>query len=234
MPISPFDGSDAPSRSDGSSPTCDRAALGPSDRHRGRLLKFVSAVGRYASGRQHRGDSPLRSDSERPAAEAPLVESALESAGLGQLGRTSSAGLGGDGSGAGLEHWDSRDVATLIVFLVGTFLISVGHLGRNPSPWPEVVGMGAIVIAQYAQLLRPHSERSVRFRNAAIIVLLLAALRVSAPDSVVVFCIRLALLLASAQAVFLCSRRAHRAPRTRQDGHAPVPPDGPPGRPAVG
>ena len=203
MPISPFDGSDAPSRSDGSSPTCDRAALGPSDRHRGRLLRFASAVGRYASGRQHQVDSPLRSDSERPPAEAPRDGSALENAGLGELGRTSSAGPGGDGSGAAPQHWESRDVATLIVFLVGVFLVPMGHLGRNPSPWPELVGMGAIVIAQYAQLFRPHSERSVRFRNAAIIVLIFAVLRVSARDSLLVFCIRLVLLLASAQAVFL-------------------------------
>jgi hypothetical protein len=234
MPISPFEGSDAPSRSDGSTPTCDRAVLGPSDRHRGRLLRFASAVGRYATRRQRQVDSPLRSESERPAAEAPADESALENARLGQLRRASSAGPGGEGSGAGLEHWESGEVVTLMVFLVGTFLISMGHLVRNPSSWPELVGMGAIVIAQYAQLFRPPSERSVRFRNAGIIVLLIAVLRMSTRDSLVVFCIRLALLLASAQAVFLCSRRAHRAPRTRQDGHAPVPPGGPSGNPAVG
>jgi hypothetical protein len=229
MPISPFDGSDAPSRSDGSSQTCDRAALGPSDRHRGRLLKFVSAVGRYASGRQHQGDSPLRSDSERR-----LDKSPLENAGLGPLDRTSSAVPGGSGSGAGPEHWESLDVVTLMVFLVGTLLFATGHLGRNPSPWPEFVGMGAIVAAQYAQLLRPHSERSVRFRNAGMIVLLFAVLRVFARDSLLVFCIRLVLLLASAQAVFLSHRQARRAPPTCQDRHAPVPPAGPPGKPAVG
>jgi hypothetical protein len=123
---------------------------------------------------------------------------------------------------------------TLIVFLVGAFLVPMGHLGRNPSPWPELVGMGAIVAAQYAQLLRPYSERSVRVRNAAMIVMLLAVLRVSVRDSLVVFCIRLVLLLASAQAVVLSHRRARRAPPTYHDRHAPVPPDGPPGTPAVG
>ena len=100
MPISPSDGSDAPSRSDGSSPTRDRAALGPSDRHRGRLLRFASAVGRYASGRQHQVDSPLQPDSEGPPAGAPRHGSALENAGLGERSRTSSAGPGGNGSGA--------------------------------------------------------------------------------------------------------------------------------------
>jgi hypothetical protein len=234
MPISPFDGSDAPRRSDGRSPTCDRGALGPSDRHRGRLLRFASAVGRYASGRQHQVDSPLPPDSAGPRAEAPREGSALENAGFGWLSRTSSAGTGGDGSGTAPQHWEPRDVATLIVFLVGVFLVPMGHLGRNPSPWSELVGLGAIVIAQYAQLLRPHSEWSVRFRNAAIIVLILAVLRVSARDSLPVFCIRLVLLLASVQAVFLGSRQAHRAPPTCQDRHAPVPPDGPPGKPAVG
>lgn len=234
MPISPSDGSNAPRRSNGSSPTRDREAHFPSDRHRGRLLRFASAVGRYASGRQHQVDSPLQPDSEAPRAEAPRDGSALENAGLGERSRTSSAGPGGDGSGATPQHWEPRDVATLIVFLVGVFLVPMGQLGRNPSPWPELVGLGAIVIAQYAQLLRPHSERSVRFRNAGLIVLIFAVLRVSARDSLLVFCIRLVLLLALAQAVFLCSRRAHRAPRTRQDRHAPVPPDGPPGRPAVG
>jgi hypothetical protein len=208
MPTSPFDGSDAPNRSGGSCPTCGRAARGPSDRHRGRLLWFASTVGRYATGRQPQVDSPLRSESERPPAEAPLDESALENAGLGQAGRTSSAGPGGDGSEAGPEHWDSRDLVTLMVFFVGIFLVPMGHLARNPSPWPELVGMGAIVIAQYAQLLRPHSERSVRLRNAAMIVLLFAVLRVSVRDSLLVFCIRLVLLLASAQAVFLAGRLA--------------------------
>ena len=234
MPISPFDGSDAPSRSDGSSTTCDRAAPGPSGRHRGRLLRFASAVGRYASGRQHQVDSPLPPDSEGRARRRRATGRRSRTRDLESLAARPQQDSGGDGSGAAPEHWEPRDVVTLIVFLVGVFLVPMGHLGRNPSPWPELVGMGAIVVAQYAQLLRPHSERSVRFRNAAIIVLLFAVLRVSARDSLVVFCVRLVLLLASAQAVFLCSRRAHGARRTRQDRHAPVPPAGPPGKPAVG
>jgi hypothetical protein len=121
-----------------------------------------------------------------------------------------------------------------MVFFVGILLVPMGHLGRNPSPWPELVGMAAIVIAQYAQLFRPHSERSVRFRNAAMIVLLFAVLRVSARDSLLVFCTRLVLLLASTQAVVLSNRQARRAPPTYRDRHAPVPPDGPPGQPARG
>jgi hypothetical protein len=123
---------------------------------------------------------------------------------------------------------------TLLVFLVGTLLVVMGPLGRNPNPWPELVGMGAIVIAQYAQLFRPHSERSVRFRNAGVIVLLIAVLRVSTRDSLVVLCTRLVLLVALAQAVFLSHRQAHRAAPACQDRHAPVPPDGPPGKPAGG
>jgi hypothetical protein len=123
---------------------------------------------------------------------------------------------------------------TLIVFLVGMLLVPMGHLGRNPRPWPELIGLGAIVIAQYSQLFRPQSERSVRVRNAAMIVLLFAVLRVSVRDSLVVFCVRLVLLLASAQAVVLSRRQAHRAPSMCRDRHAPVPPDGPPGKAAVG
>jgi hypothetical protein len=203
MPISRFDGSDAPSRSDGNCTTCDRAVPDPSGRHRGRLLWFASTVGRFASGRQRPVDSPLPSDTEEP-----LDKSALENAGLGPLDRTTSTEPGKNGSGAGPERWEPPDVVTLMVFVVGTLLVATGQLGRNPSPWPELVGMGAIVIALYAQLFRPHSDRSVRFRNAGIIVLLIAVLRVSVRDSLLVFCIRLVLLLALVQAVLLVGRRA--------------------------
>ena len=122
MPISPSNGFDAPAGADSKCPTCGRPASGATIRHRGRLLSFAAAVGRYATGREGASVPPRQSDGPRLSA-----ESSNENAGDGHPVGASAAAPGGLWSGGGLADWESRDILTLVVVILGIALIATAH-----------------------------------------------------------------------------------------------------------
>jgi len=97
--------------------------------------------------------------------------------------------------------------------MVGMLVCQSSRLRGDSAPWSEVLGLGIIVAAQYSLLLRPFSERTLRLLAAGTIALLFARARATGAESVVVYCARLTLFAASAQAIVLGYRRTQRQVR---------------------